>query len=244
MSRSTTNWPLRHGLPRQPRVRLQAGAEQRRSSSADCDLRGDGMRQEERHRLGEAVRADVQHGDEVARLGDGEHRLGREDVEPRAQGARVGDRHEPAHALARPAQAPDAVLLPDERRSQHVVDPAVEDHHLAAVDELPVDDAGQVRARRADEVPPRFQQEARVPGDGVDGPGCGELRQAPAVGDEIERFLVRLIAATTCFWGRAADLSGLGRTDSSRRCWLLSAVRALWHAASGARMAVAFRQTL
>jgi hypothetical protein len=83
--RPSKSLPLRHRLPAKPGFRLQAGSKQRRSASADRDFRGNRMRQEEWHRFREPVGADVQDGDEVARFRDGEHRLGREDVEPRAQ---------------------------------------------------------------------------------------------------------------------------------------------------------------
>ena len=54
------------------------------------------------------------------------------------------------------------MLLADQRRTQHVVDPAVEDHDVLAADRLAVDDARDVGAGGADEEAAGLEQDPRV----------------------------------------------------------------------------------
>ena len=119
-------------------------------------------------------------------------RLG-EHVEAGAQ--RPGDGHgEPlgvrARAWPRPGERPDAMLLADQRRAQHVVDAAVEDHDVLAADDLAVDDPRDVGAGRPDQEPPGLEQDAR--GGAWPGPRrAGRRRGEPrAERREVERRLV------------------------------------------------------
>jgi hypothetical protein len=87
------------------------------------------MGQEERHRLGEAVGADVEDGHEIADLRWEHHRGLAEHVEPGAERSGDGDSLEPATIARVPArpERSNPVLLADQRRPQQVMDTAIED---------------------------------------------------------------------------------------------------------------------
>ena len=87
---------------------------------------------------------------------------GRQHVEARAQRARDGHRRGPS---ARGAEQPDPVLRADQRRSQHVVDAAVEDRDRRPVDGLACRRPG--RGRR----PPGRRGSGRAPARAAPRPG-------------------------------------------------------------------------
>jgi hypothetical protein len=176
--------------------------------SAQRDLGGDGVRQEERHRFGESVGADVEHGHEIADVGRGHDRRLAEDVEARAQGTGDGDGHHPAAETgrgpragraARPitltaaAERAEPMLLAHEGRPQDVMHAAIEDHDDRAVDGLAVDDPGQVSAGRPDQEPARLEQEPCLGQDRIGIPGVGDRGQPRTQPHKVERLLVGLV---------------------------------------------------
>ena len=85
------------------------------------------------------------------------------------------------------------MLLADERRPQHVVDAAIEDDDDRPIDRLAIDDAREVRAGRPDQEAAGLEQQARVRRARDRSPSRGDLGEAGAEADQVERFLVRLV---------------------------------------------------
>ena len=148
------------------------------AAAADRDLGRDRVRQEERHRLGEAVGADVEDGHEVAglRAAAGPRWLAKTSSPEQSGPATVtGQARGPR---PRGAEHADPMLLADEGRPEEVVDAAVEDRDLASADALAIDDAGEVRARRADQEAPGLEEEPHPAGVGSPRPSRARARRA------------------------------------------------------------------
>ena len=67
------------------------------------------------------------------------------------------------------------------------MDAAIEDDHGRAIDRLPVDHAGEVRARRPDEEPAGFEKQARVAEQRVASASRRRCSKGPRQPDEVER---------------------------------------------------------
>ncbi len=141
------------------------------------------MGQEQRHRLGEAVRPDVEDGDQLADVGRRHDRRLAEHVETRTERTGHRDRHDATAAAALPtatAEGADPVLLPDQRRPQDVMDATVEDDDRRAVDGLAVDDASDIGAGRSDEEATGLEEQPGLGQERIRRPGLGDLGEAPA----------------------------------------------------------------
>ena len=85
------------------------------------------------------------------------------------------------------------MLLADQRRSQHMVDAAVEDHDVLPARDLAVDDASDVGAGRPDQEATRLQQDPRAARGRVPGEARRDVLQPTAEEVEVEWRLVGLV---------------------------------------------------
>ena len=125
------------------------------------DLGRQRARQEQRHQFGEAVgprRRAPRAGRRRA-----PRRSGRAGQHIEAGAQRTADGHRRSRGAGRtPGDGDHPVRLADQRRPQHVMDPAVDDRHRRARPLASVEDARHVRARRPDEEPAGLEQHPRT----------------------------------------------------------------------------------
>ena len=149
--------------PSGPTAQCAHGASAHRRSGPR--LGRDRVREEVTHRLGGAVRARVEHRDQIARVRRIHLDARSEHVQARAERSRDGDSGRRASGAGAGADGVHTVRLAGERGPEQLVDPAVEDHDVvAAAGHLPIDDPSEVRPRGCDEEPTGLEV-AGVPGE-------------------------------------------------------------------------------